>query len=36
MALLKVLALGNQQIDQGKVKRVTEVVSRLRAQKIGD
>jgi prevent-host-death family protein len=36
MALLKILALGNQQIEQGKVKRVTEVVSRLRAQKVDD
>jgi prevent-host-death family protein len=36
LALLKILALGNQQVEQGKVKRVTEVVRRLRAQKIDD
>jgi prevent-host-death family protein len=36
MALLKILALGNQQVEQGKVKRVAEVVRRLRAQKFGD
>jgi hypothetical protein len=33
MALLKILALGNQQIAQGKVKRVTDVVKRLRARR---
>lgn len=36
MALLKILALGNQQVEQGRVKRVAEVVRRLRAQKVGD
>lgn len=36
MALLKILALGTQQVEQGKVKRVTEVVRRLRTQKVGD
>jgi len=36
LALLKVLALGNQQIEQGKVKPVTEVVKRLRARKAAD
>lgn len=36
MALLKILALGNQQVEQGKVKPVAEVVRRLRAQKVGD
>ena len=30
LALLKILALGNQQVAQGKVKPVTEVVKRLR------
>jgi prevent-host-death family protein len=30
LALLKVLALGNQQVAQGKVKNVAEVVKRLR------
>jgi prevent-host-death family protein len=36
MALLKVLALGNKQIEQGKVKPVAEVVKRLRAKEVGD
>lgn len=36
LALLKVLALGNQQIEQGKVKAVGEVVNRLRARKTAD
>lgn len=36
MALLKILALGNKQIEQGKVKPVADVVKRLRAQKLGD
>ncbi len=36
LALLKVLALGNQQIEQGKVKPVAEVVKRLRARKAAD
>lgn len=36
MALLKILALGNQQIAQGKVKPVAEVVKRLRGQKGSD
>jgi prevent-host-death family protein len=36
MALLKILALGNQQIAQGKVKPVADVVKRLRAQKVSD
>lgn len=36
MALLKILALGNKQIEQGKVKPVADVVKRLRAQKVGD
>lgn len=30
LALLKILALGNEQISQGKVKPLTEVVERLR------
>lgn len=34
MALLKILALGNQQIAQGKVKPVADVVKRLRSRKI--
>ena len=33
LALLKMLALGNQQIAQGKAKPVTEVVKRLRTRK---
>lgn len=36
MALLKILALGNQQITQGKVKPVADVVKRLRGQKVSD
>lgn len=36
LALLKILALGNKQIEQGKVKPVGDVVKRLRAQKVGD
>jgi prevent-host-death family protein len=36
MALLKILALGNQQIDQGRVKPVADVVKRLRSQKVSD
>lgn len=36
LALLKVLALGSRQIEQGKVKPLAEVVSRLRARKAAD
>jgi prevent-host-death family protein len=36
LALLKVLALGNQQVAQGKLKPVAEVVRRLRAAKAVD
>jgi prevent-host-death family protein len=36
LALLKILALGNQQVAQGKVKPVAEVVKRLRGQSTGD
>lgn len=36
MALLKILALGNQQIAEGKVKPVADVVKRLRGQKVSD
>jgi prevent-host-death family protein len=36
LALLKVLALGNQQIARGKVKPIAEVVKRLRGQSTGD
>jgi prevent-host-death family protein len=32
LALLKMLTLGNQQIAQGRVKRLADVVNRLRAQ----
>ncbi len=35
LALLKILALGNREVDEGKVKRVAEVVRRLRAKKSG-
>ncbi len=33
LALLKILALGNQQIDAGKVKPIAEVAARLRAKR---
>ena len=33
LALLKILALGNQEIEQGKVTPVAEVARRLRARK---
>ena len=33
LALLKILALGNRDIEQGKVKPIAEVASRLRAKK---
>jgi len=36
LALLKILALGNQQIEQGKLKPVGKVVARLRAKKTND
>jgi hypothetical protein len=36
LALLKILALGNQQMAQGKLKPVAEVVKRLRGQSTGD
>jgi prevent-host-death family protein len=36
MALLRILALGNQQIAQGKVKPIADVVKRLRSQKVSD
>jgi prevent-host-death family protein len=36
MALLKILALGNKQIAQGKVKPIADVVKRLRGKKASD
>ncbi|MHB1233352.1 MAG: type II toxin-antitoxin system Phd/YefM family antitoxin [Burkholderiales bacterium] len=33
LALLKILALGNREIEEGKVKPIAEVVNRLRAKK---
>lgn len=33
LALLKILALGNQQVEEGKLKPIAAVVNRLRAQK---
>lgn len=33
LALLKILALGNQEIEAGKVKPVAQVVARLRAKR---
>jgi len=33
MALLKILALGNRQIETGKVQRATDVMKRLRGKK---
>lgn len=35
LALLKILALGNAEIEAGKVKPVGEVVARLRAKQVG-
>lgn len=35
LALLKILALGNREVEEGKVKPVAEVVRRLRAKKRG-
>ncbi len=35
LALLKILALGNREIEQGKVKPLAGVVSRLRAKSSG-
>jgi prevent-host-death family protein len=36
LALLKILALGNQEIEQGKVTPVGDVVARLRAKRSGE
>lgn len=36
MALLKVLALGNKQIAQGKLKPVADVVRRLQGRKVSE
>jgi prevent-host-death family protein len=36
LALLKILALGNQQVAQGKVKRVADVVKRVREPPTGE
>jgi prevent-host-death family protein len=36
LALLKILALGNQDVAAGKLKPVAEVVARLRAKHAGD
>jgi hypothetical protein len=36
LALLKILALGNQQVAQGKVKPVADVVKRLRERTVSD
>ncbi|HEY4210673.1 MAG TPA: type II toxin-antitoxin system Phd/YefM family antitoxin [Steroidobacteraceae bacterium] len=36
LALLKILALGNQQVAHGKVKPVAEVAKRLRGQSTGE
>ena len=33
LALLKILALGNQQVERGKIKPITEVAKQLRARK---
>ena len=35
LALLKILALGHRQIEEGKVKKVEDVVQRLRSQSLG-
>lgn len=36
LALLKILALGNQDVEAGRVKPVSEVVARLRAKRAAD
>ncbi len=36
LALLKILALGNQQIEQGKVRPIAEVAKRLRGRRAAD
>jgi prevent-host-death family protein len=36
LALLKILALGNKQVAEGKVKPVGDIVKRLRARKAAD
>lgn len=36
LALLKILALGNQQITQNKVRPLSEAIARLRSPKTGD
>jgi len=36
LSLLKLLAIGNQDIAAGKIKPVAEVVARLRAKRTGD
>ena len=36
LALLKILALGNREVEEGKVKPVADVVRRLRARKTGN
>ena len=35
LALLKILALGNRQVEEGRVKPLAEVAGRLRANKAG-
>jgi len=35
MALLKILALGNREIEEGKVRPIADAVRRLRAKKTG-
>ena len=35
LALLKILALGNREVEAGKIKPVVDVVRRLRAKKTG-
>jgi prevent-host-death family protein len=36
LALLKILALGNQQVEAGRVKRLRDVAGRLRASKVNE
>ncbi len=36
LALLKILALGNQEVDAGKLKPAADVVARLRAKRTAD
>ncbi len=36
LALLKILAIGNQQVEQNKIRPVRETIARLRGRKLGE